>query len=148
MVRDTLGRGRAYVADHVEGGFQVLLVGVATVGGQEGHCGGEVRTSVSGESGEAANQKLVGFPALDEEVVVFIICCGWNAVDGTARPVGRCKRVEVDVLKAMALHGVLSVGFLGEETREGAVLVGRPLKVGTEEPVDCAHKINLDSGHE
>ena len=62
----------------------MLLVGAATVGGQEGHCSGKVRPSVSGEPGEFDDQRLVCFPALDEEVVVLINCYGWNAIDGTS----------------------------------------------------------------
>ena len=54
--------------------------------------------------------------------------------------------VEVDGLEAVALHNILGVGFLGEEIQEGAVLVGRPLKVGAKEPVDGAHEFDLELG--
>ena len=64
--------------------------------------------------------------------------------NGTARPVGSCKWVEVDVLEAMALHDILSVSFLGEMTRESAVLVRGPLEVGSQEPVDGAHEFDLE----
>ena len=58
MVGDTLGRGRVYVSDNVEGGFQVMLVGAAAVGGQEGHCGSEVRPGVRGYPGRCMDPAI------------------------------------------------------------------------------------------
>ena len=66
---------------------------------------------------------MVGYPTLDEEVVVLVNCCEWNGIDGTAELLGSSEQVEIDGLKAVALHDVLCVGLLGEETQEGAVLV-------------------------
>ena len=94
-----------------------------------------------------ADQRLAGVAALDEEVVFLINYCGWNAINGTARPVGSCKRVEVDVLEAMALNNILGLGFLREMTRESAVLVRGPLKVGAQEPVDGAHELDPEFCH-
>ena len=84
VVDDTLGRGGAEVANHIEGGFEMLFVGAAAVGGQEGHRGGKVGASVGSEPCEAANQRLVGFLTLDIDLVVLAYCCQWDEIDGTA----------------------------------------------------------------
>ena len=46
----------------------------------------------------------------------------------------------------MALHDVLCVGLLCEETQEGAVLVGGSLEMGAQEPVDGPHELDLELG--
>ena len=125
-----------------------MFVGAADVGGQEGHHGGKAGTSVGCKSCEATDQGLVGVTTRDKELVVLFDGQRCDRIDGTTRPVGSCEWVGVDGLEAVALHNTLSLGFLGEETQEGNVLVGRPLKVGTKEPVDGAQKIDLELGRE
>ena len=83
MVGDTLGRGRVYVSDNVEGGFQVMLVGAAAVGGQEGHCGSKIGAGVSCKLCEAADQGLASFTTRDKELVAFVDGCQRDENDGT-----------------------------------------------------------------
>ena len=69
MVGNTLGRSGAEVADHVQGGLEMLRVGTAAIRGQEGHSRGKVRASVRGKPGETAYQGLVGVLALNKDIV-------------------------------------------------------------------------------
>ena len=59
----------------------------------------------------------MGFPALNKEVVVLVNCYGWNGIDGTARLLESCDRVEVDGMEAMTFHDVLFIGLLEYETQ-------------------------------
>ena len=46
----------------------------------------------------------------------------------------------------MGLYYVPCIGFLGKIDRHRAIIVGRPLKVCSEEPVDGSHEFDLKLG--
>ena len=54
--------------------------------------------------------------------------------------------LKLNILEAMAFDDVLGICFLRQEAREGAVLMGGPFKVCTQEPVDSAHEFDLEFG--
>ena len=76
--------------------FEVLFIGAATVGGQEGHCGSKIRAGVSCYPCETADQGLICFTALDTEFIVLVDSLQRDGINGTTRPVGSCDWVEVD----------------------------------------------------
>ena len=72
MLDDALQHGGVKVANHTEGGLQVLLLITTTVGSLEGNHCGEVRLGIHGKPCEASNKGLVGFPLSNKGLLVFV----------------------------------------------------------------------------
>ncbi len=90
--------------------------GAATVGSQEGNCGGEVGAGIRCEPGEAANQGLISFVARNESQVFHFDCCRLDGIDGAPGLVWRGERIEVDVCQMVSLDNILGVHLLGRWT--------------------------------
>ena len=95
------------VPDHVEGRLKVLLVCTDSVGCNKLNCGGQVWAGVCGEPREAADEELVRFAALDEYLIILVNVFRWCSIDGETRLVRSGEKVEVDLVKAVALDYVL-----------------------------------------
>ena len=148
MVGDALGRCRAKIADHVQGRLEVLWSRAAAVRCKKRDGGGQVRTSVGGEPSQAANEGLVRLTATDKGLVVFVDRGGWGGVDGAPGAIRGREWIEVDACKTVGLDYVLRVGLLGKMDGQRAILMGRPLKVCSEEPVDGSHELDFELGSE
>ena len=79
-------------------------------------------------------------------MVLFVDCGRWGSVDGASGAIRGRERIEVDVCKTVGLDYVLCVGFLGKMDGQQAILVRRPFKVCSEEPVDSSHEFYSELG--